>query len=86
MAFPLHPHPGDAAKSRTAKAGSFHPAIETETTGNMMNGFKDTILKRLEMSLHRSRPETGAGPLVVFSPRRQRRLGWKLLLCGRGRW
>lgn len=66
--------------------GSFRPTTELETTERMLNGFKNTLFKRLEMSLHRSRPKTGAAPLVAFSLKRQKRLGWKMLLCGRGRW
>lgn len=50
----------------------------------VLNAGWDTMLKRLTMSRHRPRP-AAAGPLVSFSPKRQKKLGWKLFICGRSR-
>jgi hypothetical protein len=51
---------------------------------NSLNAGWDMMLKQLVTGLCRSRPAV-APPLLSFSPKRQKKLGWTLFLCGRGR-
>jgi hypothetical protein len=51
---------------------------------NSLNAGWDMMLVKLVASLRRSRPAV-APPLLSFSPKRQKKLGWTLFLCGRGR-
>jgi len=62
-------------------------AINTRKIKTMRNSLSagwDMLLKQLFIVLGRRRPAVAA-PLLSFSAKRQKRLGWTLLLCGRGR-
>jgi hypothetical protein len=61
--------------------------FQTETTTymlNTMNAGWELMLKKLAAGLYRSRP-CAAGPLVTFSLKRQKKLGWNLFLCRHNR-
>jgi hypothetical protein len=56
----------------------------TRTMLNSLNARWDVMLKHMVAGLYRWRPAV-ATPLLSFPAKRQKKLGWTLYLCGRGR-